>query len=120
MILKRLWVLPNAESMAKLSEMIVVADHYKNMKIWCDAFFHGWVYKKEDNTWRNTTPTHFFKVIRKQHGIDMLSESEYLNLHREELIKAGCKEVNTTLTDAFDFSKVATYKVINSDATVGD
>lgn len=96
---KRLWTLPNYVKMAELSEMATVPPQYKDMKGWCDAFY---AFK-------------FWQYIRKQHGIDMLSESEYLNANREKLIQAGCQEVKAPVSDPFDFSKVATYKVIDSD-----
>lgn len=99
---KRLWVLPNAATMAELSEMSVVDPKYKTMKGWCDAFFD----------------LNFWPYIRKQHGIDMLSESEYLNAHREELIKAGCKDGKPPLPEPFDFSKIAVKQVINPDTPI--
>lgn len=97
---KRLWCLPDWKRMAILSELPSVDGDWKSVKEWCDAFY-------------NRTFWHF---IRKQHGIDMLSEHEYLNAHREELIQAGCKEIKSPVSDPFDFSKVSTYKVIDSNA----
>lgn len=97
--LKRLWTLPNYITMAELSESLSVPEKYKDMKGWCDAFYE---FK-------------FWDYIRKQHGIKMLSESEYLNANREKLIESGCKEVDTSFSDTFDFSKVAAYKVIDSN-----
>ncbi len=96
--IKRLWTLPNYITMAELSESISVEPKYKEMKGWCDAFYS---FK-------------FWEYIRKQHGIKMLSESEYLDANREKLIKAGCKEVKASFTEAFDFSKVTTDKIVNS------
>lgn len=99
---KRLWVLPNAATMAELSEIYVVDKQFKTMKQWSDAFFD----------------LNFWPFIRKQHGIDMLSESEYLNAHREELIKAGCKDGKPPLPEPFDFSKIAVKQVINPDTPI--
>ena len=96
---KRLWSLPNAKTMAIISEMSYVAPEWTNTKYWCDAFF--------DHS--------FFNAIRKQYGIDNLSEREYLNAHRSELIQAGCNEIEGDSTDSFDFSKVAIQKVIDKN-----
>jgi len=95
---KRLWVLPCAETMACLSSMVAVDKAYKTMKGWSDAFFDG----------------KFFQHIRNQHGINLLSEGEYLELHREELIKAGCKQAETLPAEPFDFSKVMPKKAVDT------
>lgn len=94
--LKRLWTLPNPATMAELSELSVVHSKYKDMKGWCDAF-----YKLK-----------FWEYIRKQHGIDMLSESEYLNAHRKELVQACGEKRESSLADPFDFTKIMSNKVI--------
>jgi len=99
---KRLWTLPNALTMAELSEMSYVHKNYREMKGWCDAFFK----------------LKFWPYIRKQHGITMLSESEYLNANREELIKASPEQVKPSGPEPFDFSKIAVNKVIYPDASV--
>src|SRR6478736_8980683 len=99
---KRLWVLPNAATMAELSECAYVAKPYELMKAWSDAFFSG----------------KFWQFIRKQHDIDMLSEIEYLKANREELIKAGCKEGKPLATEAFDFSKIAINKIVDTKTAV--
>ena len=88
--MKRLWSLPDAKVMAVTSEMKYVASQWSNTKKWCDAFFTG----------------KFFEFIRKQHGIKHLAEIEYLDLHREELIQAGCQQMPAGHTEAFDFSKI--------------
>jgi len=99
---KRLWALPNAKTMAIISEMFHVAPEWQATKFWCDAFF-------------NHT---FFNSIRKQYNISHLSEREYLNAHRAELIKAGCDEIKGDFSDPFDFSKIAVQKVIYEDKAV--
>lgn len=99
---KRLWVLPNAATMAELSECDHVAKPYELMKAWSDAFFAG----------------KFWQFIRKQHDIDMLSEIEYLKANREELIKAGCKEGKPLASEAFDFSKIAINKIVDTKTAV--
>ncbi len=101
---KRLWVLPNPAAMAQLSEASVVSDKYKTMKAWSDAFFAG----------------KFWEHIRSQHNISLLSEIEYLNVNREKLIKAGCKETKTVPTDPFDFSKVTINKIVNTKTAILD
>lgn len=100
--IKRLWSMPDAKVMATISEMKRVAPQWLQTKGWCDAFFDGV----------------FFEYIRKEHDITMLSESEYLNANREELIKAGCKERHPTLPDAFDFSKIAVNKIVDTKAAL--
>ena len=102
--IKRLWSMPDAKVMATISEMSSVAPQWQETKAWCDAFFNGI----------------FFEYIRKQHGIKMLSESEYLKAHREELIKAGCKESETPLSNPFDFSKITINKIVNTKTAVSD
>lgn len=101
-ITKRLWVLPCAAKMAVLSEMTTVPKKYLQMKGWCDAFFN----KK------------FWPYIRKEAGISMLSEIEYLNANRAELIKAGCKECKPVAPDPFDFSKVTIEKIVDTKAAI--
>ncbi len=96
---KRLWTLPNAMTMAELSEMTYVDPQYRDMKRWSDAFFD----------------LKFWQYIRKQHNIDMLSEIEYLNANREKLIQAGCKETKSVAADPFDFGKITTDKIVNSN-----
>jgi len=100
---KRLWTLPNAATMAELSEMITVHPKYKDMKGWCDAFYN---FRRP-----------FWQYIRDQHKITMLSESEYLKANREKLIKAGCKEREPTAPDPFDFSKIAINEIIHPKVT---
>lgn len=101
---KRLWVLPNAKTMAILSETPIVDKKYQSMKAWSDAFFEG----------------KFWQFIRKQHDINLLSDIEYLNANREKLIKSGCKESKTRLSYAFDFSKITGNQVVNSDDSISD
>lgn len=117
-ITKRLWVLPNANMMAYLSETVIVDAKYKTMKAWSDAFFTGWQYDKASDKWINYEPTNFFKYIRQMHNINLPSEKEFLNANREELIKAGAKESSSVPTDSFDFNKVMANKVVDS-AEVG-
>lgn len=113
-ITKRLWVLPDAEMMAVLSENSLVSHQYRTMKMWSDAFFKGWVYEKETDRWINTRPHHFFDVIRRESNIKMLSESEYLEANREKLIQSLGDDTPPPDADAFDFSKVNPPKVTNS------
>lgn len=100
--MKRLWTLPNPATMAVLSESTNVADQYKNMKSWSDAFFAG----------------KFWEYIRSQHKISLLSEIEYLNANREKLIKAGCKESKSVPADSFDFSKISINKIVDTKTAV--
>ncbi len=96
--LKRLWSLPDAKVMATISEMGYVSPQWQETKGWCDAFYRG----------------DFFNFIRSQHSICHLSESEYLQVNREKLIKAGCKECESLPAEPFDFSKVSVEKIIDT------
>jgi hypothetical protein len=94
---KRLWILPSDMVMAELSSLAVVDKRYKTMQAWSIAFFQG----------------KFWEYIRYEHGIDMLSETEYMSKHREELIKAGCKIPASHDPEPFDFSKIHVKKVVD-------
>lgn len=96
--LKRLWSLPNAKVMACISEAGYVNSKWRNTKAWCDAFYDG----------------KFWETIRAQNKFDHLSEIEYIKLHREELIKAGSKDVETPLAEAFDFNKITPKQIIDT------
>jgi hypothetical protein len=95
--IKRLWTLPNAATMAELSEMSIVDRRYRDMKGWCDAFFK----------------LKFWEYIREQHKIDMLSESEYLKVNREKLIKSGCQDGKPSDPEPFNFGKIAGHEIIH-------
>jgi hypothetical protein len=110
----RLWVLPDAITMGIASEMVNISPQWRTMQQWSKAFYHGWYYDKESNKYINKDPTYFFKYIRHQHNIDMPSESEYLNANREKLIQAGCKQVESGFSEAFDFSKITIDKIIDT------
>ena len=98
-ITKRLWVLPSDMVMAELAGTnVIVHKRYATMQAWSVAFFKGT----------------FWDYIRHEHGIDMLSEHEYFLAHREELIKAGCKEALTLPADPFDFSKITVDQIVDT------
>lgn len=101
-IVKRLWVLPNAATMAELSELHYVAPQYQTMQAWSIAFFKGT----------------FWEYIRFEHQIDMLSEKEYLDANREKLIKAGCKEVDSSFSKPFDFGKIAIDQIVDTQTSI--
>lgn len=104
-ITKRLWVLPNAYTMALLSStpLSEVNGKYRRMKIWSDAFF-------------NHT---FWDCIRAEHDINHLSEYEYLKANREKLIQAGAKDSKPDLSQSLNFSKIDMNEIIDSFETVG-
>jgi len=89
-ITKRLWVMPRAEVMAELASCYVTDELSKRQQAWCVAFFEG----------------KFWEYIRYEHEIEMLSESEYLHVHRNELIQAGCQVPTTKIIEPFDFGKI--------------
>ncbi len=102
-ITKRLWVLPNPILMAKLATSnVIVPKEYETMQAWTVAFYKGV----------------FWEYIRHEHNIDMLSESEYISAHREELIKAGCKIPDSSFSEPFDFDKVSIEKIVDTQAAV--
>lgn len=113
--IQRLWSLPSAKVMAVLSEMSHPAPQWKQTKSWCDAFFHGFRYDKKQNIWINKKPEAFYEFIRMTSNVDMPSESEFLNAHHAELLKASRNQIEGDLPDAFDFSKILKTKVVNSD-----
>jgi hypothetical protein len=101
--LKRLWVLPSAVVMAELAGTnVIVHKRYETMQAWSVAFFKGT----------------FWDYIRHEHNIKMLSESEYISAHREELIKAGCKIPTADSSEPFDFSKISVKKVVDPKKTI--
>ena len=100
----RLWVLPEAYCMAALSVMVQVDKAWKNMKIWSDAFYSG----------------KFFEFIRKQHGISLQSEAEYLDAHREELTQRAGNSVDSTFSDPRDFFNIAIEKVKDPENSLGN
>lgn len=105
LIKKRLWTLPSAARMAQLASTTCIVDKkYNEMQAWSVAFFKGT----------------FWDFIRYQHGIDMLSESEYISAHREELVKAGCKIPSSNTSDPFDFSKIHIKKVVDPQKSLLD
>lgn len=97
-IKKRLWVLPSDMVMAELATLSTVHSRYKTMQAWSCAFFEG----------------KFWEYIRYEHDIDMLSETEYLSKHREELIKAGCKIPDANWSESFDFSKIQIKNIVDT------
>ncbi len=97
-ITKRLWVLPSAMVMAELTSLPIVDKRYHTMQAWSMAFMKGT----------------FWEYIRHEHNINMPSEHEYFLAHRDELIKAGCKVGNPGDSEAFDFSKIAIEKIVDT------
>ena len=96
--IKRLWSLPDAKVMATISTMGYVAPQWVETKGWCDAFFDGT----------------FFDHIRKSHNVLHLSESEYLDLYREELLQTGAKDGSSLPAQPFDFSKIKIDHIIDT------
>lgn len=97
-ITKRLWVMPKAEVMAELATKFVTDEIDQRQQAWCIAFFKGT----------------FWDYIRHEHKINMPSEREFFLAHRDELLKAGCKLPDANFSDAFDFSKIAIEKVVDT------
>lgn len=92
-----LWSLPPAKVMAAISEAPYVNKEWRSTRKWVDSFYKGT----------------FWSDIRKQYGIDHLSEHEYLLANRDKFIKAGMQEGYGSSSEPFDFSKVMMEKVID-------
>lgn len=102
-ITKRLWVLPSAMVMAELAGTdIIVHKRYETMQAWSVAFFKGV----------------FWDYIRHEHSINMPSEKEYFLEHREELIQRGCKPIDASYSEPFDFSKIAIEKIVDTQTSM--
>lgn len=98
-IVLRLWTLPVAETMAELATPGFVVDKpYELMQQWSRAFYKG----------------NFWQFIRKQHDIKMLSQIEFDELNKSDLIKAGLEDAQSSPSEAFDFSKISAGQVENS------
>lgn len=97
-ITKRLWILPNAMSMAELAQPGLIADKpYKSMQRWSKSFFKGT----------------FWKDIRQEHDIKMLSQEEFDELNKAELSKRSLENPNPDSSQTFDFSKIAAGQIEN-------
>lgn len=119
----RLWTLPDALTMSILSEMPLtsVKEEWKRTKEWVDWFYENWIVesKRGDHfKFKNMKPLDFYQKIRKQHGITLESEAEYLNANREKLIHAGCKQVKTPFPDPFDFGKISIDHIANTKTAI--
>ncbi len=102
-ITKRLWVLPSDMVMAELAGTnVIVHKKYETMQAWSVAFYKGT----------------FWEFIRHMHDINMPSEQEYFNLHRDELLKAGCKIPGPGDTDPFDFSKINSKQFVDTQEPI--
>lgn len=102
-ITKRLWVLPSDMVMAELAGTnVIVHKRYETMQAWSVAFYKGT----------------FWEFIRHQHGINMPSEHEYFLANREKLIQAGCKLPDSSVTNPFDFSKIAIEKIVDTKTAI--
>jgi hypothetical protein len=101
-ITKRLWILPSAQVMAELAgTQIVVHKRYATIQAWSVAFYKGT----------------FWEYVRHDQNTDMLSEHEYFLKHRDELIKAGCKPIDASYSEPFDFSKITVKEFENTGDT---
>lgn len=95
-ITKRLWVLPTDRAMSILAtDSLTVKKEHVNMKRWSMSFFRGT----------------FWRDIRKEHGIKMLSQEEFDELNKEELVKAGLEDGKPRSPQPFDFSKISALDV---------
>lgn len=86
-----LWCLPEPYTMAKISTDIQCPKEYLRMSSWCRSFFNG------------TFP----KDIRKESGIDLLTEEEYSKKHAHLMKKREPSTNDSSIfgSDPFDFFK---------------
>lgn len=101
---KRLWILPQAGTMATLSSTTNVADKWRTMKAWSDSFYDGT----------------FHEYIRKEHDIKMLSEAEFLKANRDKIVNSGSNPICSNVTNPLDFAKIAMEKIVDSSATTSN
>lgn len=95
---KRLWILPNAATMEKLYVHNNIPKKYETMQMWSRAFYDGI----------------FWPFVRHQHGINLLSEHEYLNVNREKLIQACSQDSPSSLTESLDPSQINIEEIVDS------
>lgn len=101
-ITKRLWCLPNAATMAELSECTVVHPSWKKMKGWCDAFYER----------------KFWPYIRQESGVSIPSEIEYLESNRKELVASSPDQIHPFFTQSLDPFQAIIDQVVHSDNIV--
>lgn len=99
---RKLWILPQAATMSILSETTSVSKKWQTMKDWSDAFFSK----------------RFHELIRSQTGMNLETETEYLNRNREKLIHAGCNVPPPGFTDPLDLEKIYTDEIVNAKIPV--
>lgn len=119
----RLWSLPDALTMSVAATMTNANNDWKLTKEWCDAFFAEWQYQGEHDgkpILVNKNPNAFFKYIRAQHKISLLSEGEYLNANREKLVKTRNDNINPVLPESFDFSKIKIEHIVDTKTAHAD
>jgi hypothetical protein len=111
----RLWTLPDAITMATIAELKDVRKEWRNIKTWVDEFYVGWKFDPINRQMINTKPTHFFNFIRRESGVTLLSEKEYLDANREKLIHSGGQNQEPCFAEPFDFSKIIGKQIVDSD-----
>jgi len=98
--IQMLWALPDARKLAQLSTFGDPEMKFGRMAKWSDYFYSG----------------KFHDHIRKEHSINLLNEGEFLEAHREELIKTVPDESGAGLTDTFDVFKPFKSKIVDASA----
>ena len=95
---RMLWCLPTADTVAQLTMMINIDPAYKNMQRWSHYFY----------------TTKFWDMIRKEHGIKMLSEEEHLEVISKKGTHSLADDISPIATNPFDVMKADTEQVANS------
>lgn len=96
--LTRLWVLPNAATMAYISELTCVAPRYEKMKEWADAFFAS-------KLWR---------FVKNQHNLPLYNDREFYALHGEKFDKLFLQNEASLDTETPDDGKISFDEIVDT------
>lgn len=96
--IKGLWCLPSSDALATLSVIIQVDPAYRKMQRWANLFY----------------TTNFWKEIRKESNISMLSEEEHLEVIRKEGTHSLSDDVSPDFTNPIDSMRFDTQQVVDS------
>ena len=97
-VVRMLWALPAADTIASLALMVNVDPSYRNMKRWSE-----WIYEPG-----------FYEKARKEFGISMLSEEEHLEVMRKKNPQLVGEDLGPTPTNPIDSIKFAAQEVADS------
>lgn len=96
--LTRLWVLPNAATMAYISELAVVAPRYQTMQEWSDAFF-------AHKLW---------SFVKSQHTLPLYQDRDFEALHGEKFRKLLLQMEAPLDTETPDDGKISFDEIVDT------